>query len=65
MVLCLTRLDYTRRSPGNTSLKHYQKATGAEHAFQVVCTLPFENINCFGYAHPVAVPALTFLSQLV
>ena len=47
------------------SLKHYQKATGAEHAFQVVCTLPFENIDCFDYAHPVAVPALTFLSQLV
>lgn len=46
-------------------LKHYQQATGAEHAFQVVCALPYENIDCFTYTRPVAVPALTFLSQLV
>ncbi len=47
------------------ALRHYQQATGAEHAFQVACNLPFENINCFDYTRPVAVPALTFLSQLV
>ena len=47
------------------ALRHYQQATGAEHAFQVVCSLPYENINCFDYTRPVAVPALTFLSQLV
>lgn len=47
------------------ALKHYQKATGAKHAFQVVSSLPFENINCFDYTRPVAVPASTFLSQLV
>jgi len=47
------------------TLKHYQEATGAKHAFQVLCSLPYERIDCFAYSHPVAVPALTFLSQLV
>ena len=47
------------------ALKHYQQATGAEHAFQVVCNLPYEKINCFDYPRPVAVSARTFLSQLV
>ncbi|MDP6523381.1 MAG: AAA family ATPase [Kiritimatiellia bacterium] len=47
------------------ALRHYQGETGAEHAFQVILDLPYTDINCFDYARPVAVPALTFLSQLV
>jgi uncharacterized protein len=47
------------------ALKHYQRETNAEHAFQVVLDLPYADINCFDYTRPVAVPAMTFLSQLV
>lgn len=52
----------TRISP---ALSHFQKATGAKHAFQVVFDLPFVNADCFSRADPVCVPAKTFLSQLV
>jgi hypothetical protein len=47
------------------ALSHYQQATGAAHAFQVVCDLPYTDVNCFDYTKPIVVPALTFLSQLV
>ncbi len=44
---------------------HLLKATGAEHAFQVVLDLEYEAINCFDFRRPVVVPARTLLSQLV
>jgi len=47
------------------SLSYFQKATGAEHAFQVVINLPFVNKNCFLEKNPIIVPARTFLSQLI
>jgi predicted AAA+ superfamily ATPase len=46
-------------------LFHFQKQTGAKHAFQAVMDLPHEAINCFAHAGPVVVPLRTLLSQLV
>lgn len=45
-------------------LFHFQKQTGAEHAFQAVLDLPHEAINCFAHRGPVIVPLRTLLSQL-
>lgn len=49
----------------SSALSVYQKATGAKHAFQVVFSLPYENVDCFQYTDPTVVPARTFLSQLI
>jgi predicted AAA+ superfamily ATPase len=46
-------------------LFHFQKQTGAKHAFQAVMDLPHEAINCFAHAGPAVVPLRTLLSQLV
>jgi predicted AAA+ superfamily ATPase len=56
------KLNDARLSP---SLAFFQAQTGAAHAFQVVLNLPYEPVSCFGVRHPVAVPAKTFLSQLL
>jgi len=47
------------------NLAFFQKMTGAAHAFQVVLEEDFVDTDCFGYKRPVAVPARTFLSQLI
>ncbi len=47
------------------ALYHFQKETGAPHAFQVAFDLPFVKKNCFEETGPILVPAQTFLSQLV
>lgn len=47
------------------SLYHFQKQTGAPHAFQVAFDMPYVDGDCFGYQEPVIVPATTFLSQLI
>lgn len=47
------------------ALAHFQAQTGAEHAFQVVLDLPYEEANCFAHRKPIVVPARTFLSQLL
>jgi predicted AAA+ superfamily ATPase len=47
------------------ALYHFQKETGAPHAFQVAFDLPFVNKDCFDEKEPILVPAQTFLSQLV
>ena len=47
------------------SLAHFQKQTGAQHAFQVVFDLPFEPVDAFSYTEPVVIPVTTLLSQLV
>ena len=46
-------------------LFHFQKQTGARHAFQAVLDLPHEPIDCFAHTTPVLVPLRTLLSQLV
>lgn len=46
-------------------LAHFQDATGAGHAFQVVRELESVQRDCFSVRTPVVVPAVTFLSQLV
>jgi predicted AAA+ superfamily ATPase len=47
------------------SLRHFQKATTAKHAFQVVVEQPFVEVDCFSRTEPTVVPARTFLSQLL
>lgn len=47
------------------ALRDYQCAIGAKHAFQVVLNAPFAPFDCFSECAPVAVPARTFLSQLL
>jgi predicted AAA+ superfamily ATPase len=47
------------------ALSYYHERLGTEHAFQVVTGLPFEDVDCFAYRRPVAVPAHTLLSQLL
>lgn len=49
----------------NANLEHFQRMTGAQHAFQVAFDLPFVNTDLFTRTTPVRVPALTFLSQLL
>ena len=54
---------------GDTSLsgnlEHFQRQTGAKHAFQVVVDADYVDRDCFSYTQPVVVPARTFLSQLL
>lgn len=54
---------------GDTSLsgnlEHFQRQTGAKHAFQVVVDEDYVDRDCFSYTQPVVVPARTFLSQLL
>jgi predicted AAA+ superfamily ATPase len=52
------------RSVLSPALHHFQKETGAKHAFQAVLDLPHEAIDCFAYRTPVIVPLRTLLSQL-
>jgi predicted AAA+ superfamily ATPase len=47
------------------SLREFQDMVGAQHAFQVVVNLPYEEVDSFGFRNPVVVPARTFLSQLM
>lgn len=47
------------------ALARFQAETGADHAFQVVLDLPYEEANCFAHRKPIVVPARTFLSQLL
>lgn len=47
------------------ALAHFQAATSALHAFQIVFDLPFEAADCFAHRHPIVVPARTFFSQLL
>lgn len=46
-------------------LGYFQTQTDAQHAFQVVMNLPYEQADCFRIRGPVVVPAKTFLSQLL
>ena len=46
-------------------LGYFQAQTNAQHAFQVVINLPYQQADCFRIHRPVAVPARTFLSQLL
>ncbi len=47
------------------NLDYFQTRTGAQHAFEIVMDLPYEDVDCFEYDYPVRVPAMTFLSQLI
>jgi len=47
------------------NLYRFQQQTQALHAFQVVITADYEDVDCFQYYQPVIVPAKTLLSQLV
>jgi len=73
VALCLA--DKNVHPPGSIEVKaarcvlspplfHFQKQTGAKHAFQAVLDLPHEAIDCFAHRQPVIVPLRTLLSQL-
>ena len=47
------------------NLEYFKTRTGAQHAFEIVMDLPYEDVDCFEYDYPVRVPAMTFLSQLI
>lgn len=47
------------------ALRHFHAGLRTAHAFQVVRDMPFVEADCFTVADPVAVPARTFLSQLL
>ena len=47
------------------ALYHFQKETGAPHAFQTAFDLPYVNKSCFEETGPIMVPVRTFLSQLI
>jgi uncharacterized protein len=46
-------------------LEHFQAQTKAQHAFQVVMNLPYQQADCFRIRRPVVVPSRTLLSQLL
>ena len=46
-------------------LHHFQRNTGAQHAFQVAVNADYIDKDCFDETGPIIVPAKTFLSQLV
>jgi len=60
----LVEAKLSERTPA-PALRHFQIQTGAPHAFQIVRDLPYVEANPFEKTAPVAVPALTLLSQLV
>jgi predicted AAA+ superfamily ATPase len=45
------------------ALAHFQKETGAAHAFQVVETMPYVDANPYTHSRSMVVPARTLLSQ--
>ena len=47
------------------SLSYFRVQLDVAHAFQVVLKMPYVNKDCFAARRPVAVPARTFLSQMV
>ena len=49
----------------SASLEHFQRQTGAKHAFQVVVDADYVDRDCFSYTQTVSVPSRTFLSQLL
>lgn len=55
----------TTKSTLSKNLAYFQKATGAQHAFQVTINQPYAAADCFSVPYPINVPARTFLSQLV
>ncbi len=61
----LVEVKLSSRSGIGGNLAYFQKATGADHAFQVVFDLDYVGEDCFQRKRPVIVPAATFLSQLV
>jgi predicted AAA+ superfamily ATPase len=48
----------------SSALGHFQRQTGAEHAFQAVVDLEHAAVSCFSRTEPCVVPARTLLSQL-
>ena len=61
----LAEVKYARTSIGE-GLKHFQKQIKAPFAFQVVIDADYVDADCFAQARgPIAVPARTFLSQLL
>jgi len=61
----LVEVKSSGRAPLSHALAHFQRLTGAGHAFQVAMDLPFVERDCFETTRPTIVPARTLLAQLV
>lgn len=61
----LVEVKTSENSGIDKTLYNFQKATKAQHAFQVIINREFVNKDCFSYTKPTIVSASTFLSQLV
>jgi predicted AAA+ superfamily ATPase len=55
----------TRDTALSDSLRYFQSATRAAHAFQAVMELPHVDVDCFSRSDATVVPARTLLSQLL
>jgi uncharacterized protein len=55
----------TRDTALSDSLRYFQAATRASHAFQVVMESAYVDVDCFSRFDPTVVPARTLLSQLL
>jgi uncharacterized protein len=47
------------------ALRHFQRETGASHAFQLAFDSQYVDADCFTHTEPIEVPARTLLSQLI
>lgn len=61
----IVEVKTSRKAGISESLHHFQKQTGASHAFQVVFDMDYVDADCFKHSQPVIVPAATLLSQLI
>ena len=61
----LIETKHGNNSSISRNLEIFQRQTKAKHAFHVVIDMEYIDVDCFSYYHPVIVPAITFLSQLI
>jgi predicted AAA+ superfamily ATPase len=61
----LVEVKTSRKQGISDALFHYQKQTGAPHAFQAVFDMEFVEADCFKNTQPMVVPIQTLLSQLI
>ncbi len=66
MVLTILRHSVKRSATAlSPALSHFQKATGAPHAFHAVLEADPVRADCFSRRDPAVVPARTLLAQLL
>ena len=61
----LVEVKTSGRRAISPSLSYFARQLGVKHSFQAAFDLDFVEEDCFGVPHPVRVPVVTLLSQLV